>query len=97
MTLREIIIYTDPPCENVPRSLPGIEVFYVFAGPRRPRDGAARAIAGERGTAFENCKPGWYWRACFHGPSIGPFNSEQEAIEEVQLWNANPEAAAASI
>src|SRR5271166_4282807 len=90
-------IFTDPSCENVPCSFPDIEVFYVFVGPRRPRDGAARAIARERGTAFEHCEPGWYWRACLRGSPIGPFNCEREAIEEAQLWNANPEAAAACI
>ena len=83
VTLRETLSDLSP--ENDPRALPGIEVFYVFPGPRRPRDGVARAIAGERGTASEDCEPGWYWRACFHGPSIGPFDSEHEAIERAQL------------
>jgi len=36
-------------------------------------------------------EPGWYWWACEpgclpHGPAIGPFKTEQEAMDDAVHW-----------
>ena len=73
--------YSDPARETDPHALPDVEVFHV-----------APARVDARGYCHEpavDLPPGWYWQACFpgclpDGEPVGPFNSEQAALEDAQ-------------
>jgi hypothetical protein len=70
-------VYSDPSRENDKYALPDVEVWYAEEGE-----------AGEDGDG-EPMPAGWYWWSCFpgclpDGDPMGPFDSEEEAIEDAQ-------------
>ena len=81
-------VYSDPSRETDPYSLPNIEVFYMDA------EDAAESLAqddpfAEQSETIANELAGWYWWPCFPGclpdnNPIGPFATEQEAIDDAQ-------------
>ena len=92
--------YSDPTRENEPTSLPDLETFYVslddvldatfetWQGERLREsivDSARRYSVRDCATDLE----GWYYWTCFPGclpdsDPIGPFDSEQEAIDDAR-------------
>lgn len=72
--------YSNPERESEPTALPDVEVFYM----------TAREIADARGECpTEDDVSGWYYWFCFPGclpdsDPIGPFASEQEALNDAQ-------------
>ena len=73
--------YTDPSREQAPTALPNAEVFYVTKA-----DAIEFTAVGDE-MIFHG--DGWYWWACMSGclpdgDPIGPFNTEQLAIDDGQ-------------
>ena len=69
--------YSDPSREDDPYALPDIETFQV------PEDYTPETEDGEELPA------GWYYWSCFpgclpDGDPIGPFDTEEEALADVQ-------------
>ncbi len=76
--------YSDPSRESEPYALPDVETFY-----RTEADNAADGWFGDCG---EPLAPGWYWWTCLPGcmpdsDPMGPFETEQEAIDNAQDWD----------
>lgn len=81
-------IYSDPSRESKPTALPNVETFFVRAV------GDCPLCIGDVNNqpALDHHKDshiGWYWQACFpgclpDGDPVGPFGTEQEAIEDAQ-------------
>jgi len=77
-------IHSDPDRENEAHALPNVEVFYD--------DGDTSEWGGEPRNYDEDgepVQPGWYWWPCFpgclpDGEPIGPFETEQDAIDDAQ-------------
>jgi hypothetical protein len=74
--------YSDPSRADDPRALPDVEVFYDDAD---IMNGHARNFDGNG----DPVQAGWYYWYCFPGclpdsDAIGPFATEQEAIEAAQ-------------
>lgn len=73
--------YSDPERENDPHSLPDLEVFYLTSKEAAGFD----ALQRDSGEA----EAGWYWWSCFPGclpdsDPIGPFATQQEALEDAR-------------
>ena len=66
--------YADESREADPTALPDAETFR--------HDGTADGMPGYEGEFFA---AGWYWRPRFYGDPIGPFASEDEAIEDARI------------
>ena len=71
--------YTDPSREQEQHALPNAEAFYVVDEVKGVYNGDDVIFAGS----------GWYWWACMpgclpDGDPIGPFNTEQLAIDDGQ-------------
>lgn len=76
--------YSHPEREGNPHALPDAEVFYNDAGSNAPRDG----LTGDHGELLSS---GWYYWFCFpgclpDGEPIGPFETEQEAIDDCRAF-----------
>lgn len=71
--------YSDPKRASDPHALPDVEVFAL--------DGSINDdVHDDEGKPLA---PGWYWWACFpgclpDGDPVGPFATEQEAIDDAQ-------------
>ncbi len=75
--------YSDPSREAAPYALPDVEVFYYSAELI-----AAEDLCHDDG---EPLAPGWYWWTCLPGcmpggVPMGPFETEQEALDNAQDW-----------
>ena len=76
-------IYTDPTREQDAHALPNAEVFYNDTT-------LPYGLRYEEGLEANEPRPaGWYWWACFPGclpdsEPCGPFETEQEAIDDAQ-------------
>jgi len=73
--------YSDPSRADLPHSLPDVETFYV--------DGTDPDEVNEDGEPLE---AGFYWWPCFpgclpDGDPIGPYDTEEEAVEAAQEAN----------
>ena len=68
--------YSNPAREHDDYALPDVEVYYV--NPETTFDEVGNYLPS-----------GWYWHSCFpgclpDGDPIGPFNSEQEALNDAR-------------
>lgn len=76
--------YSHPEREDNPHALPDAEVFY--------NSGSGRGAL--RGDQDEIMPRGWYYWFCFpgclpDGEPIGPFNTEQDAIDDCREFAGN--------
>lgn len=79
--------YSDPKRADTPYALPDLEVFYVS-----PEQAANRVSRYDDGSSDDCTEPGWYYWACFpgclpDGDPIGPFTTEDEALEDARSYN----------
>jgi hypothetical protein len=73
--------YSNPKRENEPHSLPDVETFYL--------DSEDVSYESAHDTSFGGLDEGWYYWHCLPGclpdsDPIGPFESEEKAIEDAQ-------------
>lgn len=81
--------YSDPRRENEPTSLPDVEVFFMT-----PEEAIRHTEQSDDDSL--GYEPGWYYWFCFPGclpdsEPIGPFGTEQEALEDAQEGSGDDE------
>lgn len=77
-------IYTDETREEEPYALPNVEVFYVSQ-----MEVNYNLQNMDHADEYTITEAGWYWWSCFPGclpdsDAIGPFETEQEAIDDAR-------------
>lgn len=79
--------YSDPSRQNDPYALPDVEIFYMTEEEIESFGHDSIWFDSDDGFCYKD--EGWYYWYCFPGclpdsDPIGPFDTEQEAIESAQ-------------